>query len=100
MKFRKEGFFQALGITAYCALIGVFMLNANSLFGNIDNSVGPILFLLLFSTSVLICAVIVLLKPYRLFTAGKTKEAFEVVVSTAISLFIFLAVFLAALLVF
>lgn len=93
----KTGFFQALGVTLYCILIGLFLFNANHVFGPIDKLSGPITFLILFSTSAMICGLLVFYKPYRLFFAGKKKEAADVVVATAVWLFAFLLVFLLAL---
>lgn len=75
------------------------MWNANHLFGAINNFYGPVLLLILFSTSALICALLVFYKPYKLFFAGKKKEAVEVVISTAVWLFAFLIVYLIGLLV-
>lgn len=100
MKLRREGLFQALAITLYISLIGIFFHNADDLFGNLSTPFAPILMLLLFSTSALICGALVFYKPYRLFVAGKTKDAAEVVVSTAVWLFVFLAVFFGALIIF
>ena len=90
----KQGFLQALGVSLYIFLIGVFISNANTIFPKIGNFWGPILFLLLFSTSAMICGLIVFLKPYKLFFAGKKKGAVTVVVATAAWLFAFLGLFL------
>ena len=100
MNIKKQGFLQALGVTLYCSLVGLFIYNANSIVGKINNLIGPALFLLLFSTSALICAVIVFWKPYKLFTKDKKKEALEVVISTTLWLFVFLLVFFLALVIF
>lgn len=100
MKLRREGLFQALGITAYCALIAVFFNYGESILGDIPRFIGPIIMLLLFCTSVLVCGVLTFLKPYKLFVAGKTKEALEVVATTVIFLFSFLAIFFLGVLIF
>jgi hypothetical protein len=100
MTVKKEGFFQALGVAVYCLLIGLFMGNANQIIGNLSLPLGPVLVLLLFSTSALICGAIVFYYPYKLFVAKKTKEAMEVVISTAAWLFIFLIIFLAGVVIF
>lgn len=81
---------QAFGIVAYCFLIGVFFWNADAVLGQTDTFLSPIVFLLLLSVSILVCGILVFLKPYKLFVAGKTKEALGVVISTAASLFVFL----------
>jgi len=88
----KLGFFQALGVSLYCGLIGTFMQNGSRLFGEKDNFMTPIFALTMFSVSVLICALIVFKKPYELFFDGKKKEAINVVIYTAFSLFIILLI--------
>ena len=89
----KVGFLQALGVALYCILVGTFLWNSNNLFGKADTFFAPITLLTLLSTSVMICGLIVFYKPYLLFFSGKKKEAADVVVSTAVSLFIFLILF-------
>lgn len=89
-----EGLLQALGVTIYCSLVGFFMWNANQIFGKMPSLFGPIAFLLLFSVSALICGLLVFYQPYKLFFAGKKKEAVDLVVYTAAWLFVFFLVFL------
>ncbi len=96
---KKQGFLQALGIAVYCSLIGIFIFNADSIIGKIGDKFGPILFLLLLSTSVLICGTIVFYKPYRLFVEGKKKEALDTVIFTAIWLLVFLLIYIGAILI-
>lgn len=100
MLLKKQGFLQALGVSTYCSLIGVFMWNSNNVFGKMNSTLGPIFVLMLLSTSVLICASLVLYKPYRLFVDGKKKEALGVVVSTASWLFVFSMILLAGIIIF
>jgi len=92
-KDMKQGFLQALGVAFYCALVGIIFWKGNEIFPNMNPYFGPVTVLLLFSTSALICGLIVFYKPYKLFFAGKKKEAVDVVVSTAIYLFVFLILF-------
>jgi len=92
--FNKSGFFQALGVSLYCTLVGLLMGSGDKIFGNLGLPFGPVLILLLFSVSVLVCAVIVLYKPYTLFIKGNKKGALETVISTAAWLFAFLLVFI------
>ena len=89
----KQGFLQAFGVAAYCALVGVIFWKGNQIFPNTNPYLGPVTVLLLFSTSVLICGLIVFYKPYKLFFAGKKKEAIDTVISTALYLFLFLVAF-------
>jgi len=100
MSLKKTGFLQALGVAAYCSLIGVFMWSSNNIFGKMNSTLGPIFVLMLLSTSVLICAALVLYKPYKLFVDGKKKEALDTVVSTAFWLFIFSVLFMGGMLIF
>jgi len=89
MTINKQGFFQAIGVAIYCTLVGLFMWNAENIFGKTDTFFIPIALLTLFSTSALICALIVFYKPYKLFFDGKKKEAIDVVLSTAGFLIVF-----------
>lgn len=100
MNTKLQGFLQALGVLVYCTLIGLFIFNANSILGKGDNFSSPILFLLLLSTSVLVCALMVFYKPYKLFFDNKKKEAISVVLTTAVWLFVFLALFLSSMIIF
>lgn len=100
MNTKKQGLFQALGVLAYCSLIGVFILNAENIVGGVDKTFGPIIFLLLFSTSVLVCATIVFYKPYKFFIEGKKKEALDTVIATALWLFVFVVVTFGAIVIF
>ncbi len=100
MTVRKQGFLQALEVFLYCSLIGVIFWKGNEVFGETDSYLGPLAFLLLFSASVLICAVIVFYKPYKLFIAGRKKDALSTVISTTIWLFILLLVFFGAMIIF
>lgn len=93
MKLR--GLPQAVAVTAYCSTVGALMFNANKIFGATPGGFfGPVVFLLLFSTSALICGLIVFYKPYKLFFAKKRAEAIDQVVGTTIYLAIFAITFL------
>lgn len=100
MNTKRQGFFQALGVSFYIFLIGLFINNGEKIVGNIGLPFAPMLMLLLLSVSVLICAILVLYKPYKLFIDGKKKEALDTVISTAVSLFIFLILFLIGIFIF
>lgn len=96
----KRGLIQALGVTLYCSLVGTFMWNIDEVFGpGKPPFFGPIAFLMLFSASALICGLIVFYEPYKLFFAGKKKEALDIVVSNTAFLAMF-AVLLLILLIF
>lgn len=93
----KQGILQAAGITLYCSLVAIVMWRGNEIFGKVDSYLGPVAVLVMLSVSVLICGIIVFYKPYKLFFAGKKKEAADVVISTAISLFAILLILFSAL---
>ncbi len=96
----RTGFLQAFVVSIYITLVGLFMWNANSLLGQLNNFTGPILLLMLFSVSVLICGLVVFYKPYKLFFADGKKEAIETVLYTALWLFVILVFYLIGILLF
>jgi uncharacterized membrane protein len=91
---KTKGLIQALGVALYCTMVGTLMFNANKIFGKQDNFVTPIVVLLLFSVSALICSLIVFYRPYLLFFDGKKKEAISLVVATTSWLVVFFIAFL------
>lgn len=92
MEVNKLGFLQALGVAAYCSLIGLILWQGSNIFPKVNPYFGPVMFLLLFSTSALVCGLMVFYKPYKLFFAGKKKGAANVVISTSLWLFLFLTI--------
>jgi hypothetical protein len=90
MGSKKLGFLQAIGVTAYCLLVGLIFWKGSDVFGKMHLYLGPVAVLILLSVSVLICALLVFYNPYKLFFGGKKKEAVDTVVYTTASLFIFL----------
>ena len=100
--FRKKhislpllGFLQALGVTTYCSLVGLFMTHANKWFPPPQVFLGPATFLLLFIVSALITALIVFYKPYLLFFEKKQKtQALRLVMYTTAWIAIFFFLFL------
>lgn len=92
MDTKKLGFLQALGVTIYCSLIGIIFWQGPHIFPKVNPYFGPVMFLLLFSTSALICGLTVFYRPYKLFFAGKKQEAISVVIATTLWLFLFLLI--------
>lgn len=88
----KQGLLQAIGVTVYCSLVGLVMWKGDEIFGKVDTFISPIVALLMLSVSALICGLLVFYKPYKLFFENKKEEAVNVVLSTAISLFIILLI--------
>ena len=85
------------GIWTTC-LVGLLFWKGNDVFGRVDPYLSPVLFLTLFSVSVLTCALLVFYKPYKLFFEGKKTEAINLVVFTTAWLFFFLLLILALML--
>ena len=83
-------FLQALGLTAYCSLVAVLFWQGNQWFGKVPNYLAPLLFLTLFTTSALICAIIALGYPVILFWQKKQMgQAVKLVLGTALWLVFF-----------
>ena len=99
MNTKKQGFLQALGVTFYCALVGVLFWQGNVIFPQMNPYFGPVMMLLLLSCSVLICALIVFYRPCRLFFSGKKTEAIGIVLATTFWLFLSLILFFGLLLI-
>lgn len=100
MSIKKNGFLQALGVTAYCSLVGLLFWQGNHLFPKVNPYFGPVMMLLLLSVSVLVCGLLVFYKPYRLFFAGKKKDAINLVLSTALWLIASLSIIFLLMIIF
>lgn len=84
------GLLQALGVVSYITLVATFIENVGRWFRPEDTFSGPILFLTLFSTSVLVCGLLALGYPVRLFwIEKKPKAAIAIVGYMALFLVIF-----------
>lgn len=87
----RAGLFQALGLGVYISLVAIFMQNAETWLGRMNNISGPILFLTMFSFSALMCGLITFFYPVKLIWIDKRpKEALETVLYMVLFLFIFL----------
>ncbi|PIZ43765.1 hypothetical protein COY33_00940 [candidate division WWE3 bacterium CG_4_10_14_0_2_um_filter_42_7] len=94
-------FLQASGLVSYCLLIGTFVFNSEGIFGKMTNSAGPALFLILFVTSALISALIVLGYPiYIFFDKKQVGESLKLIGLTTFWLFFFVISFLSIFLIF
>ena len=91
--FGKEGLYQASGVAIYCSFIGLIFWRGDKWLGN-PGYAGPVMILLLFVVSALICALIVFYKPYNLFFNDKKRQAINLVLSTTTWLFVILMIFL------
>lgn len=84
------GFIQALEVTLYCLAVGLFIWQGEKIFQKANYFLAPVLFLVLFSVSALICGLLVFYRPYKLFFAEKKKEAIDSVIATTAWLFFFM----------
>jgi len=88
-------FLQAVGLTVYCGMVALIFWQGERWFGKITNFWGPVLLLVLLTTSVLVCALIALGYPVYLFWQKKeTIKAMKIVGYTTgwLILFVFLLV--------
>lgn len=101
MSWGSQAFLHSLGVVGYIIFVAFLMVNGQTLFGNIDNSIlGPIAMLLLFTLSAAVMGLLVFGRPAMLYMDGKKKEAMEFVAATVGFLFIeALVVFIALALV-
>lgn len=94
-------FLQALGLVAYCSLVGYFIWQGENIFGPPYTFLGPAMFLVLFVASALISAFLILGYPFILFWEKKqTIKALKLVIYTIAWLFFFVSLFMIALAVF
>lgn len=94
-------FLQALGLVAYCSLVGYFMWYGEKIFGPPYYFLGPAMFLVLFITSALISAFLILGYPFILFWEKKqTIKALKLVIYTIAWLLFFIFLFIFVLAVF
>lgn len=92
-------FFQALGLTVYCSLIGLLFWRGERWFGQLPGFLEPTFFLVLFVASALISAFLVLGYPLILFLERKqTSTALKLIGYTTVWLIFFalLMIFLLA----
>ena len=90
------GLAQALGVTAYCSLIGLIFWKGNEWFGHMPNYLGPVLMLTLLSTSALICALITLAYPaFLIWKKNQLVKALKLIGFTAAWMVLVVAILMA-----
>lgn len=90
----KTALFQALGLTAYCGLIGSLLSFGENLFNRIPEYLAPLIMLVMLSTSALVCGLITLSIPFKLFFTDKQpKKAIKLVSYTVLFLVLFIFLF-------
>lgn len=82
----KRAIINALAIAAYVTAVGVFMFNANDVFGKEDNFLTPVVVLLLLVLSAAVTGSLLLGQPAMWYADGKKKEALQLLGTTIASL--------------
>lgn len=93
------GFTQATGVALYISLVVAVLGNGEKVFGKFNQFTGFGLMLLLLSTSILICALLVFAQPYRLFIDKQGKAALALVIATTKWLALYVLILMAGLLI-
>ncbi len=89
----KLGLVPAAELVGYVGVVATIMTNGDRLFGKKDLPyLTPVMVLLLFVVSALVCTLLVLGKPYQLFVDKRGKEALQLVVATTKWLAVFLII--------
>jgi len=89
----KRAIGDALGTAIYVFLVSQIMTHGDQLFGEIENnSLAPMVFLLMFVFSALVTGYLVLGKPIMLYLDGQKKEAVRLLFYTGASLFILMLI--------
>jgi hypothetical protein len=95
----QRSFLNALGTVAYVTVVGLFMQNAQKLFGKTDKVTTPILVLTLFVVSASITSSLVLGKPILMYLDGQKNEAIRLFIYTICWLVLFVLILVAATLI-
>ncbi|PIS40799.1 MAG: hypothetical protein COT26_01435 [Candidatus Kerfeldbacteria bacterium CG08_land_8_20_14_0_20_43_14] len=84
----RQSFLHSLGVVAYIIIVAFVMMHGDSWFGNMNNILGPIAFLMLFTLSAAIVGLLVFGRPVYLFLNGQKKEALSFMFHTLAFLFV------------
>ena len=88
-------FLQATGLVVYCLLIGLLIWRGEYVFGPMNNFFGPMLFLVVFVVSVLICALLAFGYAIVLFWDKKeSKKSVKLVALTTVWLLFYVLLFI------
>jgi predicted transglutaminase-like protease len=91
LSLNSIAFFQALGLVLYCGLVALLLWKGNTIFVKVPNYLGPFLFLTIFSTSALICALITLTYPIKLYLkTSDVKKPLQIIIYMSLYLLIFI----------
>ena len=81
-KLIQRSFLNALGVTAYVAVIATIMQNGEKIFGNMNQTTGPIAFLTLFVLSAAVTGSLVLGKPVLMYLDNQKTDAIKLFLYT------------------
>jgi len=89
----KISFLQALGLVVYCSIVGFALAHGEQWFSKIPQYFAPLLSLLLFSTSALVCGLITLSYPIILSLKKKQPiKALKLILYTVLWLISFILI--------
>ncbi len=91
MKNRKLifiSFLNAFGVAIYVAGVSFVIQNGEKIFGKMDNSLGPVAFLMLFVLSAIITGALVLGRPVILYLENRKADAIKLFFYTTGWLFV------------
>lgn len=77
-----QGLAQALIMTLYIGVVAWLMFNARIIFGQIENFLGPLAFLMLFSLSAAVLGLLMFGQATVRYLDGRKAEAVKLVLST------------------
>ena len=101
LSFPFIAFLQSWTLVVYTVIIGLIFSRGEEWFGPIYNFFGPLFFIILFVTSAIIAALVVLGYPFMLFwEEKKAQEALKLVAYTTVWLIVFVLLTIIALIVF
>lgn len=81
-KLIQRSFLNALGVTAYVAVIATIMQNGERIFGQVNQTLAPIAFLTLFVLSAAVTGSLVLGKPVLMYLDNQKSEAVKLFLYT------------------
>jgi hypothetical protein len=89
LKLVWQSAISAVGVLAYIMLVAWIMNNGERLFGEMDNYIGPVVFLMLFVFSATVTGLLVLGRPVYLLLSGQKNEAVKLFFYTLLWMLIF-----------
>lgn len=76
----KIAFLNSVSILIYTLIVALIIQNGQNLFGNMNNTVSIIAFLMLFVLSAVVVGSLIIAKPIMLYLDGAKKEALNLLI--------------------